>query len=81
MSDIVETGRWGATARLALAAVVTLVIFVLFFLSLVESPAGAGYPLGLVLAATGLPVALTLLVFWFAGRQERIDRRHGLYED
>jgi putative solute:sodium symporter small subunit len=81
MSDIEQTGRWRATARLALAVVVTLVILVLFFVSLVEAPDQAGYPLGLVVAATGLPAAITLLVFWFARRQERIDRRHGLYED
>jgi putative solute:sodium symporter small subunit len=81
MSDIEQTGRWRATARLALAVAVTLVILVLFFVSLVEAPDQAGYPLGLVIAATGIPVAITLLVFWFAGRQERIDQRHGLYED
>jgi putative solute:sodium symporter small subunit len=81
MSDIEQTGRWRATARLALAVAVTLVIIVLFFVSLVEAPDQAGYPLGLVIATTGLPVAITLLVFWFAGRQERIDQRHGLYED
>jgi putative solute:sodium symporter small subunit len=81
MSDIEQTGRWRATARLALAMVVTLVILVMFFVSLVEAPDQPGYPLGLVVAATGLPLAITLLVFWFAGRQERIDQRHGLYED
>lgn len=81
MSDIERSERWRATARLSLAVVVALVILVLFFVSLVEAPDQAGYPLGLVLAVTGLPAALALLVFWFAGRQERIDQRHGLYED
>jgi putative solute:sodium symporter small subunit len=81
MSDIEQTGRWRATARLALAVVVVLVILVLFFVSLVEAPDQAGYPLGLVVAVSGLPAAITLLVFWYARRQERIDRRHGLYED
>jgi putative solute:sodium symporter small subunit len=81
MSDIEQSGRWRATARLSLAVVVTLVILVLFFVSLVGAPDQAGYPLGLVVAATGLPVAIILLVFWFARRQERIDERHGLYED
>jgi putative solute:sodium symporter small subunit len=81
MSDVEETGRWRATARLALAVTVVLVILVLFLLSLVEGPDVAGYPLGLAIAVTGVPLATTLLVFWFAQRQERIDQRHGLYED
>lgn len=81
MSDIGQTERWRDTARLALAVVVVLVILVLFFISLVEAPDHTGYPLGLVVAVSGLPAALALLVFWFADRQERIDQRHGLYED
>ena len=81
MSDIEQTERWRDTARLTLAVVVALVIVVLFFVSLVEAPDRGGFPLGLVVAATGLPAAITLLVFWFARRQERIDQRHGLYED
>jgi putative solute:sodium symporter small subunit len=81
MSDVEQTGRWRATARLALAVTVVLVIVVLFFVSLVGGPDRAGYPLGLAIAATGLPAATTLLVFWFARWQERIDQRHGLYED
>ena len=81
MSDIDQTQRWRDTARLTLAVVVVLVIVVLIFASLVEAPDRTGYPLGLVVAVTGLPVAITLLVFWFTRRQERIDRRHGLYED
>jgi putative solute:sodium symporter small subunit len=81
MSDVEQTGRWRVTARLALAVVVTLVILVLFFASLVDAPERGGYPLGLVVAASGLPLAITLLVFWFARKQEQIDKRHGLYED
>jgi putative solute:sodium symporter small subunit len=57
-----------------------MVILVLFFVSLVEAPENAGYPLGLVIAVTGLPATLAVLVFWFARRQERLDQRHGLYE-
>lgn len=80
MIDHGQTGRWRATATLSLAVVVAMVIVVLFFLSLVEGPERTGYPLGLAIAVTGLPLALALLVFWFARRQERIDRQHGLYE-
>jgi putative solute:sodium symporter small subunit len=80
MTDHGQGGRWRATARLSLAVVVVVAIVVFFFLSLAEDPGHTGYPLGLAVAVTGLPLALALLVFWFAGRQERIDRQHGLYE-
>lgn len=80
MSDINQAERWRQTARLALASVIALVIVVLFFVSLVEPPERGGFALGLVVAATGLPVTVALLVFWFARRQEAIDQRHGLYE-
>jgi len=81
MSETERNERWRSTARLSLAAVVLLVVLVLFFLSLVESPDESDYPLGLVVAACGLPIAGVLLIFWFSGRQERIDRQHGVFED
>lgn len=81
MNGTEQNERWRATFRLSLAAIAAMVLIALFFLSLVESPDVAGYPIGLVLAASGLPLAGVLLIFWFAGRQERIDRRHGVYED
>ena len=81
MSGPERNERWRGTARLSLATVVAVVILVLFFLSLVELPDEGGYPLGFVLTASGLPLAGVLLVFWFSGRQERIDRQHGVFED
>jgi putative solute:sodium symporter small subunit len=80
MSDIGEAERWRGTVRLSLGVVVALVILILFFLSLVGATGAPGYPLGLVATVSGLPIACGLLVFWFARRQEQIDRRHGLYE-
>ena len=81
MSDFGETGWWRASGRLAAAAIGGAAIAALFFLSLVEAPDAEGYPLGLVVAASGLPVSLALIVFRFARGQERLDHRHGLYED
>jgi len=81
MNGTERNERWQGTLRLSLAAVILLVVFSFFFLTLVEAPDAGGYPLGLVVAASGLPLAGVLLVFWFAGRQERTDRRHGVYED
>ena len=81
MSDMDRNERWRSTARLSLATVAGLVVLILFFLSLDETAGGAGYPLGLVVAASGLPLAGILLIFWFAARQEQVDRRHGAFED
>lgn len=73
--------RWRQTVTLSAAVVVAMVLLVLFFLTLVESPEIGGYPLGYVIAVSGMPLVGVLLVFWFARRQERIDQRHGFYED
>ena len=81
MSGTERNERWRSTARLSLAAIALLVLVVLFFLTLVETPDAGGYPLGFVLAASGLPLAGVLLIFWVGRRQERIDRQHGVYED
>ncbi len=81
MSDVNQAGRWRETRRLAAAVLVAGAILVLFLLSIVEAPASIGYPLGFVLAASGVPGLLTVVVFWFAERQEATDRRHGLFED
>lgn len=81
MSGTERNERWRGTARLSLAAVALLAFLVVFFLSLVESPDKAGYPLGFVLTVSGLPLAGVLLVFWFSGRQEHVDRQHGVFED
>jgi putative solute:sodium symporter small subunit len=81
VSDVSQDARWRETGRLAAAILVAAVIVALFFLALVETADAPGYPLGFVVAATGLPIALAAMVFWFIRRQEAIDRRHGLYED
>ena len=81
MSETRRDERWRDTTRLALAVVAALAVVVMFFVSLAAPPGTPGYPLGLVVAVIGLPLAGALLVFWFAARQERIDRHHGLYED
>jgi putative solute:sodium symporter small subunit len=65
---------------LSLAVVLALLVLV-FFLPFSRRGTGHRYPLGLVVAASGLPLAGVLLIFWFASRQGRIDQQHGVYED
>jgi putative solute:sodium symporter small subunit len=36
------------------------------------------FPLGYFIAAQGAVVALIAITYWFNGRQEKLDRRHGI---
>jgi putative solute:sodium symporter small subunit len=81
MVDANQTQRWRETGILAALTLAASAVVILLFLALAGPSAGGGYPLGFVLAATGLPFALAGIVFWFIRRQEIIDRRHGLFED
>ncbi len=80
MIDSGRDERWGRTARLSAGVGAVLIALVLPLLALAGMTSGPGYPLGYVVAASGLPLAGVILIFWFARRQERIDERHGFYE-
>ena len=36
------------------------------------------FPLGLFLSAQGSVLGIIAVIYWAAGRQDRLDRRHGL---
>jgi len=40
-----------------------------------------GFPLGFYMAAQGSLIAFVVLLFWFAHRQDAIDREYGVAED
>jgi putative solute:sodium symporter small subunit len=40
-----------------------------------------GFPLGFYMAAQGSLIAFVVLLFWFAHRQDSIDREFGIAED
>jgi putative solute:sodium symporter small subunit len=40
-----------------------------------------GFPLGFYMAAQGSLIAFVVMLFWFAKRQDQIDRQHGVAED
>jgi putative solute:sodium symporter small subunit len=82
MADVNQTERWRETGILAAITLGVSLVVILLFLAFAEPSGGASaYPTGFILAATGLPIVLVLIVFWFVRRQEVIDRRHGLFED
>ncbi len=41
----------------------------------------AGYPVGYLLVALVSPLALVGLIFWFADRQDHLDRDYGMTEE
>jgi putative solute:sodium symporter small subunit len=40
-----------------------------------------GFPLGFYMAAQGSLIAFVVMLFWFAWRQDAIDRQEGVAED
>ncbi|MCF6115531.1 DUF4212 domain-containing protein [Mesorhizobium muleiense] len=40
-----------------------------------------GFPLGFYMAAQGSLIAFVVMLFWFARRQNAIDKEHGVHED
>jgi putative solute:sodium symporter small subunit len=46
----------------------------------INSASFLGYPLAYYMTAQGSLLAFVLLIFWFAGRQEKIDEECGFSE-
>jgi putative solute:sodium symporter small subunit len=40
-----------------------------------------GFPLGFYMAAQGSLIAFVIMIFWYASRQDAIDREHGVSEE
>ena len=76
--------HWRET-RLLMAVVVTALGGAIFLLALTSGLLDAvtvlSFPLGFYATAQGVLIALVVVAYWFAGRQERLDRRHGAMED
>lgn len=52
-----------------------------FFVSSLNQVVILGFPVGFYMAAQGSLVVFVVLIFWFAGRQNRIDEEFGVAED
>jgi putative solute:sodium symporter small subunit len=75
---------WGRTRGLMLT-MLGLWIFFSFVVHLFVKPLNAiviaGFPLGFYMAAQGSLIAFVVMLFWFAKRQDAIDRQFGVAED
>lgn len=75
---------WASTRGLMITALVIWFIFsfgIHFFVSSLNSIVIMGFPLGFYMAAQGSLIVFVVLLFWFAGAQDKIDREHGFAEE
>ncbi len=73
--------QWRANSRLTLVALVLLGVF--FIVLPVIGPLlydsyVLRFPLGYLLASIGSVVGLVALIYWIAGRQDRLDARYNV---
>ena len=78
-----RAGYWNATRRLMAASLILWLMLGIGIYWLAADFAGTillGLPVGYLLAAIVSPLALVGLIFWFADRQDRLDRDYGMSE-
>lgn len=74
---------WAKTKRLMITCLViwALASFVVHaFVTALNGIVILGFPLGFYMAAQGSLIIFVALIFWFAGRQDAIDREFGVAE-
>jgi putative solute:sodium symporter small subunit len=77
-------GHWGKTSSLMWLALAIWAVFsfvIHFFVNSLNSIVILGFPLGFWFAAQGSLVVFVLLLFWFARKQDSIDREFGFAEE
>ena len=76
--------HWSRTSGLMWLMLV-LWIFFSFVVHMFVTPLNQikfiGFPLGFYMAAQGSLIAFVVMLFWFAWRQDKIDREEGVAED
>ena len=84
MADRTETAWWERTKGLMITTLAIWVFFgfvIHFFVFPLNEIFILGFPLGFYMAAQGSLIAFVILIFWFAARQDSIDREFGVAED
>lgn len=75
---------WEKTSRLMII-MMTLWIFFSFIIHMFVVPLNgikiAGFPLGFYMASQGSLIVFVVMLFWFAGAQDKIDRDCGVAEE
>lgn len=84
MANESDVAWWNKTWNLM---VITLAIWVFFgfvihaFVVPLNNIVIFGFPLGFYMASQGSLIAFVVLIWWFAKRQDSIDREFGVAED
>jgi putative solute:sodium symporter small subunit len=76
--------HWAKTKTLMWITLFVWLIFsfvIHFFVDALNKIVIIGFPLGWYMAAQGSLIVFVILVFWFAGRQNKIDEEFGVAED
>ncbi|HOV03679.1 MAG TPA: DUF4212 domain-containing protein [Kaistiaceae bacterium] len=79
-----DVAWWGKTRGLMITMLVIWAIFsffIHFFVNSLNEIVVFGFPLGFYMAAQGSLIVFVVMLFWFARRQDAIDREHGVAED
>lgn len=75
---------WSKTRGLMWTMIILWVIFgyvIHAFVNSLNTIVIKGFPLGFYMAAQGSLVVFVVMLFWFASRQDSIDREFGVAED
>jgi putative solute:sodium symporter small subunit len=84
MNQAEREGHWAATRNLMLLMLAMWAFFsfiIHFFVTPLNGIRIMGFPLGFYMAAQGSLLAFVVMLFWFAKRQDSIDRQFGVAED
>ncbi len=75
---------WSKTKGLMITCLIVWAIFgyvVHAFVGALNNIVILGFPLGFYMAAQGSLIVFVALTFWFASRQDSIDREYGVAEE
>jgi putative solute:sodium symporter small subunit len=83
MDDRTEA-YWDRTKRLMWVMMALWVVFgyvIHFFVTPLNNIRIAGFPLGFYMASQGSLIVFVVMLFWFAKKQDQIDRESGVAEE
>ena len=84
MANANEEAWWDKTKGLMYICLVVWAIFgyvIHLFVEPLNNIVIFGFPLGFYMAAQGSLIVFVVLIFWYASRQDAIDREHGVAEE
>lgn len=84
MQQVDAVRHWSRTSALMLTMLILWFVFsfvIHFFVNNLNTIKIGGFPLGFYMASQGSLIVFVVMLFWFAMRQDKIDREEGVAED